>query len=703
MSVSSGRRHKQAIQVLNTIDYNSNGNPIGLKEDNTNPLSANFGTEREPLRGGCYKGDGSTSYVNISDSASLIQFIPETMVFTISFWGKVNDITAETANTFIGNKVTSSYNGFSIFHDNRSIYGRNESLFIWIGEGTIFTKLEFNNFITDTDWHYYFITGDGSTIQLHFDNEYKGGTPVIGLVTTEVIHNLRLLGGQIGSGGSIATTWNGTNSIFDVRIFDEYIAINEDLNKYQPILKLNCSEHSGDICYDSSGNGNHGDIINAITTTPEENPNSIHQYQDIYSFENENGYNKSVDVYIPKDFSIISPPFKDVLGYNLQYQGKVPGKAKFVQSNCFYGDGVGYIDGGTNVPNPSTCIVSYEYGVYVQKNENPLTASGIFGVSRSGTYYARYSLYMDSSGLIYIINFGQEIGYSTGYILDKNPHELVVKYLAFDRNIYFYVDGELIYQFEDAIVERDLTGFHLWIGTYGNAAGTEPVPGLEFLGKIYNCYIKIDDGLVYQLPLCESIINPSSHTYYDISGNGNHATLVNGTDANEGKQDEFHCSQNGCIIRGDGTMIPILEDKTEFADGSLLADVDAILQDDKSFLNTGTKLQPYDYPALKQADKDNDFWYDIEGDQRQIEFGKFKTENPINSKYYFGKDQYSTDEDITGLTNITTYLNPLNSKQVNTEKIVRNVFEITSNWLLKTGQWDDSGVWEDSAYFDIKD
>lgn len=52
-------------------------------------------------------------------------------------------------------------------------------------------------------------------------------------------------------------------------------------------------EGSGDVCYDSSGNENHGSIINAITVPPEEDPNSIHQYQNIKSFHNDDGYTLS--------------------------------------------------------------------------------------------------------------------------------------------------------------------------------------------------------------------------------------------------------------------------------------------------------------------------------------------------------------------------------------------------------------------------
>lgn len=55
-----GNRNKQAVQVLNKIDLDYfglgeteiPGNPVGMSEDPNNHLSANFGTKREPKRGG---------------------------------------------------------------------------------------------------------------------------------------------------------------------------------------------------------------------------------------------------------------------------------------------------------------------------------------------------------------------------------------------------------------------------------------------------------------------------------------------------------------------------------------------------------------------------------------------------------------------------------------------------------------------------
>lgn len=148
-----GYYNSQAVQVLNTVDYDSNGNPIGLKEGSSDISSCNYGVDRLPRRGGCYKGDG-TAYVAVTGLLA-----------------------------------------------------------------------------TDTYTKY---TGSG---------------------------NITISNGRIDIANGIYT--------FGINIFRS--------GSLWATFKMD--ENFGNVCYDSSGNGNHGTIMNAITTTPETNPNSIHQYQ----------------------------------------------------------------------------------------------------------------------------------------------------------------------------------------------------------------------------------------------------------------------------------------------------------------------------------------------------------------------------------------------------------------------------------------
>jgi hypothetical protein len=112
------------------------------------------------------------------------------------------------------------------------------------------------------------------------------------------------------------------------------------------------------------------------------------------------------------------------------------------------------------------------------------------------------------------------------------------------------------------------------------------------------------------LPICEPAYTKGyNRIFYDISGSNNHAT---GTvyNSGSGRQNEYHYLQNGFLIKN-GQYIPILKDKSAFADGSPLDSEGAYLQDEKSYLNTySTKLQVLKYPSLQQADKDTNIWYD---------------------------------------------------------------------------------------------
>jgi hypothetical protein len=208
-NLNRGAYSNQAVQVLNVVEYDAFDNPIGLKESQSDPTSCNFGIDRLPRRGGCYKGS-TTAYITVT-----------------------------------GLLATDTYT---------------------VG------------------------TSSGS---------------------------ISILAGRINIANGI--------SVFDIKIYRAGVLW----------AWFKCDENYGTTCYDSSGNGNHGVITNAITVTPEENPNSIHQYQNEFSYHNEVGYSKSGSVFVPKDESIVLPPFKDVLGNDLQFFGKVPGRAKFVESNCF--------------------------------------------------------------------------------------------------------------------------------------------------------------------------------------------------------------------------------------------------------------------------------------------------------------------------------------------------------------------------------
>lgn len=128
---------------------------------------------------------------------------------------------------------------------------------------------------------------------------------------------------------------------------------------------LKCDEASETTSYDSSGNGNHGTIINADL-------NSFHTtFTDGNGsdFQNTVGYSLNGDVFIPRDESIQS---QDVLGNPLQYSGRVRYNAKLVQSNCLNFNGTDqYVDISGVLPNTDlTLNQGYTFFGWIQCNSN---------------------------------------------------------------------------------------------------------------------------------------------------------------------------------------------------------------------------------------------------------------------------------------------------------------------------------------------
>lgn len=431
MSINRGYYNAQAAQVLNKVEYDSNSNPVGLIESSTDGSSCNFGTDRLPRRGGCYRGD-STWLIN-PNNLNL-----STSTITVGCWYLWSGVTSTNYSTILG-----------INHWNTGLSNIGITLFKQSNSTKIYLSIIINKINTtrlyesSTDWTHYTISYSRIENVLNF---YTNG------VLTESIQT------SIDTSSDLDLKFNpfyhqnrtlvSGDKKFSVQAFSRILTASEVYDLYKGYstncyVNYKCDENYGTTCYDSSGNGNHGTIVNAITVTPEENPNSIHQYQDIYSYHNEVGYNKSGSVFIPRNESITLPPLKDVLGNNLTYFGKVPGRAKFVESNCF-------------------------------QQQTSATYMAVSGLLATDTV--------------------QVFGSSAVPTLSAGRMDFVV----------------------------------------GN--------------KYYGISIYRSGVLWAYYPMCESIINPSGHIYHDVSGNGNHATLINGVVGNEGKQNEFHYLQKGFNI-----------------------------------------------------------------------------------------------------------------------------------------------------------
>jgi len=90
-----------------------------------------------------------------------------------------------------------------------------------------------------------------------------------------------------------------------------------------------------------------------------------------------------------------------------------------------------------------------------------------------------------------------------------------------------------------------------------------------------------------------------------------------------------------------------------------------IPQDGYSFLNTGTQLESYDYPALKQAEQINRFWTDSNDSILRKDFADFTGIEAVNRIF----------EDITDsnkIKNIRVYPYSLTGRQLITEQKLTN-------------------------------
>ena len=617
--INDGYRNLQAVSVLNTLDLDSDSNPIGMKEAQDDSTSANFGTERVPRRGGAYHMlAGYFIYPEYTLDLSTVD------ILEISFKYKIETDDLGTQRLF---GFSSTYNGSDIYLG----LGHSGGKFQISHTGHISGNA--NPVPTDKEFHdigFKYIRSEDRVYFYLDDNIYsETGFTVTGIYDLFISQQFRTLK--------------------DSYIFNFNLYVNSN-----HIWHFKCSENSGDICYDSSGNDNHGGIVNAITAPPEENPNSIHQYQDVYSWQDEVGFSiddsGAYDVIIPRDESVQLPPFRDVLGNNLQFIGKVGGRAKFVESSCFAGGGGAYVElsntSGANEIDFSFKMTIDQHGIHTGKGRYVGVDLAWYIYSNSTTF----NVLTRRNGATVVTS----IIWATTERGEHPPMGSVFGVRCTITNTFNRLEivGEAIAE-NTGLAAIDISAYDITVGALATGINAND-------GKLWD--FKITD--IEHWLLCEPIKDPPSHTYYDVSGNGNHATLINGTIANEGKQDQFHPLQNGLLDDGVNQVVPILSDGSAFADGSLLTDLNAILQDGKSFLNTGCKLQQYRYPALVQSEQLHRFWTNTNDDVVDIEFAAF---TGVESDRIF--------EDVSEsnrIKNIRTYKVALAGRQLNTEKRITN-------------------------------
>jgi hypothetical protein len=668
MNLNQGKRNKQAVSVLNKVEYDGD-NPIGMTEDNTNPASCNFGTNRIGSVGRGIQGNndviviGDTivntdssfilefsiditnpgtninqffiakQYISqappyyeysllFSPSTGDIQFIIHEATFPdkvsaaidttginqfnkaritcivdfevgfVSIGSHIIDGTGEDAydrTDFVGGEAFAHHNTpWTLLGRQFVASHRAEALKLWDIKMTYKTASQF-------DFQYNCEEGSGDTIYDSLGNG-SDGTVVNNYAGFHTEDNLIPYSYLNEEGYS-----NFEYHLGDGKIYHEYPTINAgdelivyvkpDLNS-QFILfypgattyavaadsgststaisgNINCNIYIDEIEY-IVGVNTRGDLYTALVdggihkvrlkfnetinngiwfSTYDQNPASVWNYEGFATrTSRSNGGNivdyvlgSAGDVLLPKDQSVALPPFKDVLGNDLQFKGKAPSLAKIGNSPCFQGNGSGYLDCGQNIAEWDT--QNFRIEGYVN-----LSAVG------NSEDIIHYNGKFVNSGLILAINTGGSLSAS----LYNGTGTAVTPAVGVPLNVptYFRLDftenGNTL-QVGDVIESNnDTTPI-----TYPDADRKTVIGRINGFSRIMSSNCKVWDIQLSQLdssgnllntsnryPLSEKIIDAANHTAFDIVGD-NHATLVNGSLANEGVQDEFHWGQLG--------------------------------------------------------------------------------------------------------------------------------------------------------------
>lgn len=464
-----------------------------------------------------------------------------------------------------------------------------------------------------------------------------------------------------------------TDGVLDIVLDD--IVFDITISRAEVVLAhYKAQEKSGNKAIDSSGNDNHGDIMNLYP--------DFHGDQDVISyFDNEGGIISDgvsyyydtfgtelipVGVYIPLDNSVTLPPFKtiayDITGNRVdaEYIGRCPSRAKFVDGNCFRGNTKTFIDLGDNV----TLSGNWKISFYTRKEAvgyyhlMSMKSSTVTDTSIVDTSSANYLLYDNSGNLLIYHDLG---------LFENNMEKVGVPvYIEFESTglkLYArgkkYINGKwtTLSNFEFDIQNAEVAYGYL---------GREGRHDRYYAGTLADVIYELEGVKIKYLTLSEEIKTPENHTYLDVSGvvgvpNGNHARLVNGSLVNNGtitKDGEY--SQLGYNIDGvTGQQIPALaSDITKDALGNPITNP----QDSKSFLE-GCKLQHDQMARVVQADTNN-FWFDINGAPISKEVSDF-TDNEA--------DQIFSDvSEIDKVSNIRTHTEALTGRQLEIEKRLTN-------------------------------
>lgn len=244
---------------------------------------------------------------------------------------------------------------------------------------------------------------------------------------------------------------------------------------------------------------------------------------------------RQFDKFIPKDQSVTLPPFKDVLGNDLQFIGKCPSRAKFVDSPCFHGDVSGWFTAGDLSSLELQNIEIKFYAIFISDStrRRPFSVQG-----QSGEGFDM--ILQSAAGAAGEMNFRTDLG------LEVVNTPVLPRDEIFLLSIKVYNSNVVITVIDNEGIISSTSGT---IGTIQyNGGGNTSIGALWSSGlnpilsgdKMFDVIINELDSsgnyvstLVYY-PMCPfGIPDPANYTEFDVVG-GNHATLINGSTANEG-------------------------------------------------------------------------------------------------------------------------------------------------------------------------
>lgn len=465
------------------------------------------GTPRTVQPGRCASSDGVDDRINVG-SGSLIQLSSGN--WTIAQW-----YTSSTANE----------GGFGSCGSAG-----------WISSSSRFYYLgAWRNWVTGNppingSWNHYVVTFESGTLRRYING-----------VLTDTVTSVT---GSYSNGGDVLLNGYGGNYFsgkqFDYRIYNRALTPEEIASIYatskpggRPDVALAAADLVGHwklddtvaTKRDSSGNGYHGTQSGGVT---------IYTGNDVpFSWQNEVGYTDTAGDMIPQNSKV---PSQNVLGATLQYAGPVPRNAKLIDSFCGTFDGVDDRGAsGTAAIGPAATAMSFSAFVRQTARSGYQAIAGEWGSSGA----RRWIAYITAAGLVevYVSDDGtlyKSVASTTAVTLSNWT---CVAFTFSANTVKIYLDGtEATTTVTTARTVNALSSVAAFF-RLGTSLNIEYFAGQISDARVYNSALSPTD--VANLYAGKEITaQPVGHwpiqegdgtTLYDVSGNGNHATLTGAT------------------------------------------------------------------------------------------------------------------------------------------------------------------------------